>query len=97
MTEKLVESFDIERPSALGLAALILIAQREQTSVTYQYKEWNFSDIPREIIEELDELGDEEQFAIAQQIIDSLIDVMPGDAQADIRLFTEIMPIKISG
>ncbi len=97
MIEKLVESFEIKRPSACALAALILIAQREQTSVTYQHKEWNFSDIPREIIEAVDELGDEEQFAIAQQIVDSLIDVMPDRVSPDIRLFTEILPIQISG
>lgn len=58
----------LDRPSACGLAALILIAQREQTSVAYQHKEWNFSDIPREIVDYVDQFDDTFQLAIAQRI-----------------------------
>lgn len=69
----MIETLDkLERPSACGLAALILIAQREQTNVTYQYKEWNFSDIPRDIIDYVDHFDDIFQLAIAQRITDRL-------------------------
>ena len=59
----------LDRPSACGLAALILIAEREQTSVGYQYKEWNFLDIPRSIIDYIDELEGYQYLGIACELI----------------------------
>ncbi|XHR81384.1 MAG: hypothetical protein ACFKPT_24685 [Gloeotrichia echinulata GP01] len=93
----MIEILDkLERPSACGLAALIFIAKREQTSVAYQHKKWNFSEIPHHIIDYINGLEDEEHLAIAQQLVNGLIEALPGDIQLYTRHFTGILPIKNS-
>lgn len=66
--EILKQMCDFNRPQALGVVALIFIAQREQTSVSYQWKEWGYSDIPETLVGCIDELDDDDQFAIASKI-----------------------------
>ena len=65
MIEKILEKMsDFNRPQTLGVAALILIAQREQTTVTHQWKEWGYSDIPETLVESIDQLDGDYQFAM---------------------------------
>lgn len=93
----MIETLDeLDRPSACGLAALILIAQREQTSVAYQYEEWNFSDIPRYIIDDIDLFDDTFQLAIAQRIMVRLNkdEALPDGVQPNARYFTNLLPLK---
>lgn len=59
---------DFNRPQVLGVAALIFIAHREQTSLHYQWEEFGFSDIPDFIVHSIDQLDDDDQFAIAERI-----------------------------
>lgn len=66
MIEKILEKMsDFNRPQALGVAALIFIAHREQTSLHHQWEELGFSDIPETFVDSIDQLDGDYQFAIA--------------------------------
>ena len=59
---------DFNRPQTLGVAALIFIAHREQTSLHHQWEELGFSDIPETLVESIDQLDGDYQFAIAAKV-----------------------------
>lgn len=44
-----------------GIGILALLAYREKTDISYQYREWGFWDIPEELIESLDALSSYKQ------------------------------------
>ena len=66
LLEELIKKDD--RPMALGLASLICLAQRENTSIAYQHDEWTFDDIPSEMIARVDELSESCQLALVSWI-----------------------------
>ncbi|BAY94782.1 hypothetical protein [Tolypothrix sp. PCC 7601] len=53
-----------DRPQALGIATLICLAQREATTVEYQFDEMNFSDVPPELVIACDQLTDDNQLEL---------------------------------
>lgn len=58
-SQKLSNNFS---PTQLaGISILALLAYREKTDISYQYREWGFQDIPEELIESLDTPGDYNQ------------------------------------
>ncbi|MEH2357526.1 hypothetical protein [Nostoc sp.] len=61
------------RAQAIGLNCLIFLAVREQTTVTYQYEEHDFEDIPQQIVTLCDRLDDDALLDLAGQITFSLV------------------------
>lgn len=57
-----------DRAQALGLAALICVAQREETSVAHQFDEFNFSDISSDLIVAVDSLSEDSQLHLVSWI-----------------------------
>ena len=64
---------DFDSPQVFGVCALIFIAHREQTSVRYQWKEWNFSDIPDSVIDAIDELDDDDQLTLVAEMTEAYV------------------------
>ncbi|AVH71574.1 hypothetical protein [Nostoc sp. 'Lobaria pulmonaria (5183) cyanobiont'] len=58
---------------AIGLNCLIFLAVREQTTVTYQYEELGFEDIPQQIVTLCDRLDDDALLDLAGQITFCLV------------------------
>lgn len=56
----------LNRTQLLGLGALAFLTLRERSSLAYQYKEWNFTDIPSEIIGGCEFSTDEEFLELAE-------------------------------
>ncbi len=64
---------DFNRAQATGLNCLIFLAVREQTTVTYQFEENDFDDIPEEIVNLCDRLDDDALLDLAGHITFSLV------------------------
>ena len=64
---------DFNRAQAASLNCLIFMAVREETTVTCQYEEIGFEDIPERIVTLCDLLDDDELLGLAGQITLSLI------------------------
>jgi hypothetical protein len=64
----------LSESAALGLVALLNIAVREQTNVSYQVKEFGFDDIPRHVIELIDNLSADEYLSISYHISTGLLE-----------------------
>lgn len=64
---------NFNRTQATGLNCLIFLAVREQTTVTYQYEEHDFEDIPEQIIYLCDRLDDDALLDLAGQITFCLV------------------------
>lgn len=65
---------NFNRPQATGLNCLIFLSIREQTSVTYQWDEWGFTDIPQQVIQWCDELEENDLLSLAADIATSLLE-----------------------
>lgn len=66
-----IGNFDLAQ--AAGLNCLIFLALREQTTVTYQFEENDFDDIPEEIVRLCDEFDDKYRLDLAGRITLALI------------------------
>ncbi|MEH2287187.1 hypothetical protein [Nostoc sp.] len=64
---------NFDRAQAAGLNCLIFLAVREETTVTYQYEEIGFDDIPKEIVRLCDRLDDDDLLDLAGRITLALI------------------------
>ncbi|WP_445626445.1 hypothetical protein [Nostoc sp. DSM 114167] len=64
---------DFNRTQATGLNVLIFLAVREQTTVTYQYEEIGYDDIPQQIVNLCDRLDDDDLLDLAGRITLALI------------------------
>lgn len=63
------------RAQATGLASLIFLSLREQTTLAYQWDEWGFTDIPQEFITWCDEqLEEDDLISLAADIAASLLE-----------------------
>jgi hypothetical protein len=58
----------LSRSSAVGLMSLLCLAIREQTDLADQMDEWGFTDIPQDLILELNELDDIGYLEVCGQI-----------------------------
>ena len=62
----------LNRTQLLGLGTLAFLTLREHSTLVYQWKEWNFNDIPSEIITECEFCTDEEFLKLAVEIANRL-------------------------
>jgi hypothetical protein len=64
----------LTKSAAMGLVALLNIAVREQTNLSYQIKEWGFDDIPGHVIDLIDDFSNEEYLEVAYHISTGLME-----------------------
>lgn len=64
-----LENASLSKAQLLGLCALICIAQREETTISYQQDEWGFVDVPADIISQCDAVTEDEQLAVVVDVI----------------------------
>lgn len=74
--EILRDTANLDRRQALGLCALIFIAQRENSNIYWQYGELDFRDIPVETVHRLDELDQADQLYVAAELSAGFVGAM---------------------